>query len=774
MGTGAHILWYNHPATEWTEALPVGNGSLGGMVFGKPEKECVGLNLDTLWSGYAHCYKVENKAAEFQKIRSLVMDGKVIEADEYLPEHFVGDNCQWYLQAGKLKITSMNHQCPKQYRRSLDIETAVSTVDYTANSTDYHREIFVSHPHKVMVYKFTANGKDKLDFKVMIDCEMKHTVSTKLGTYILDGICPTHLDGDGEHKPEMTYEDGKKQGIKFRFVISVKTDGEVEENKQYLHIKNAGEAVIYLTAESNFEAWDKLTYNSEKNYKAICSQRMETALRTGFDKIKEQHIADYQKYYNRVSIDLGKSKKDNVPTNRRLHEFMYNKNNDNDLYCLLFNYGRYLTISGSREDSQAMTLQGIWTFRMCSPWRSNYTVNINTEMNYWPTLACSMPEMYKPLISFISELCESGKETASKYYGVSGTCAHHNVDIWRISTPSKGNPCWSFWSMSLNWFCRHLYEYYEYTLDRDYLENTALPIMEECAKFCSDMLIDDGNGCLIFAPSTSPENLYLIGKKKDECSVSQTTYMTMGIIRDLYTNLLSTYSILGIDNDLKCKIESELAKLLPYKIGKDGGLYEWYNDETGFDKHHRHVSHLYSLFPANLIDVDKTPELAEAARMTLKNRGDGGTGWSLGWKINFWARLRDKDKVIRLIDNQLRYIKPKYRPGRGGTFPNMFDAHPPFQIDGNFGATSGIAQALMQSEGNSILVLPALPDKWADGHIHGLTAKGNTKVDIDWENGKLTKLTLDGHGDYNITYKNKTVSVHLDGEKDITEKLYDC
>lgn len=767
MGIGSHILWYNHPATEWTEALPIGNGSLGGMVFGGVEKETVGLNLDTLWSGYAHCHTVEDKIENFKEIKKLVSEGKCAEVNEYTPNNFVGDDCQWYMQAGLLKITSMENQCAKTYRRSLNIETAVSTVDYTANETDYHREVFVSHPHKVMIYKFTANGKKMLDFKAMIDCEPKHTVKTQLGSYILDGIAPTHIDNDEDNNAIMTYEDGEKQGLSFRIMFNVVTDGKVEEKKEYLHIKDAREAVIYLTAEDNFEAWDKLPCNSEKDYKAICNKRIEEAVKAGYEEVKAQHVADYQSYYKRVSIDLGESKKDNVPTNRRLQEFMLNKNNDNDLYCLLFNYGRYLTIAGSREDSQAMTLQGIWTFRMCSPWRSNYTVNINTQMNYWPTLSCSLPELYKPLISFITELGESGKEVAEKFYGVSGTCAHHNIDLWRIATPSKGNACWSFWNMSENWFCRHLYEYYEYTLDKDYLKNTALPVMEECAKFCIDMLIEDKDGYLIFSPSTSPENLYMIGDY--ECSVSETTYMTMGIIRDLFTNLLKSYDILGIDSELKANVAEKLKKLVPYKIGKDGSLYEWYNDEKGFDKHHRHVSHLYSLFPANLINIDDTPELAQAAIRTLENRGDDGTGWSLGWKINFWAKLRNKDKVIKLIDNQLRYKKPKYRSGGGGTFPNMFDAHPPFQIDGNFGATSGIALALMQSIDNKILILPALPDKWANGHIHGLTAKGGTKVDIDWKDGVLNCLTLEGNGTYEVTYNDVTVTVELDGSKKVVE-----
>ena len=744
--------------------MPLGNGSLGAMVFGGVDTETVGLNLDTLWSGCSHGYMVENKVEHFQEARRLILEDKKVEARNYIADNLTGDDCEWYLQLGRLTLTSMKHMCPREYKRDLDIENAVATVHYTASDTVYDRECFISHPDKVLVYKLTANGKNKLDFKAMINCEIRHEVCIENGTYILDGICPTHIE-QIKNKPVCTYEDGDRQGVSFRCAFSVETDGKVKNNKNHIHISEAGYAVIYLSAESNFESWDKPTSKSRKDYKNICSKRLAAAREKGFGKLKEDHTEDFSGYFNRVSISLGESKKDNVPTDRRIHDFLHSKKNDNNLYCLLFNFGRYLTISASREGSQAMTLQGIWTFTMCSPWRSNYTVNINTEMNYWPTLMCSMPEMYNPLIDFIKEITVSGRETAEKYYGMKGSCCHHNVDLWRITTPSKGNPVWSFWSLAGAWFTRHLYEYYEYTLDTDFLRDTALPIMEENARFCLDMLIDDGNGNLIFCPSTSPENEYFVGSKMT--SVSKTTYMTMEIVTDLFLNLQAVYGILGKETDLGKEIGEALPRLLPFKQGKDGGLMEWYYDEKGFDKHHRHVSHLYALHPANIIDVDRTPELASYARKTLENRGDGGTGWSLGWKINFWARLRDKDKVIKLINNQLRYIPPKYKPGRGGTFPNMFDAHPPFQIDGNFGATAGIAQALMQSFGNRILVLPALPDQWSDGHIHGLTAKGGAKVDIDWADGKLKKLVLDGKGDYEIVYNGKSQFVSLDGKKDV-------
>ncbi len=769
MGLGSHILWYNHPATEWEESLPLGNGSLGALVFGGVDKETLGLNLDTLWSGYPHKYTVEDKYEHFKKARELSLSGKNLEARNYIAENIPGEDCEWYLQLGKLIITTNVHQCAKKYRRELDISTAISKTAYTANSTDYEREAFISNPDKVLVYTMKCEGKKKLDFNAMVYCELKNEVETNGDTYILKGTAPSRINTPPNSEPETIYLDGDKKGIEFVCAFKIVTDGQIKANKKHLTVSDATYANIYLTAEDNFEAWNKPLTESTKNPLAVCLERLSSAAEQNVEDIKARHIADHKKYYDRVSIDLGNSKKDGTPTNRRLHEFLYNKNNDNDLYCLLFNYGRYLTIAGSREGSQAMTLQGIWTFKMCSPWRSNYTTNINTEMNYWPTLTCSLTELNSPLVNFVKELSVSGQEVAEKYYRARGFCIHHNVDLWRHPVPATGNPVWAYWQMAGAWLCRHLFEQYEYTLDTAFLKETALPIMESAARFCLDMLVEDKDGYLIFAPSTSPENEYMVGK--EECSVSETTYMTMGIIRDLFENILKSAEILGAESEVITEIGEKIDKLLPFKIGSLGQLYEWYTDETSFDPHHRHVSHLYSLFPANIIDVERTPELAAAARRTLELRGDNGTGWSLGWKINFWARLRDKDKVITLIDNQLRYVTanrsiPRSRSG-GGTYPNMFDAHPPFQIDGNFGATSGIAQALMQSFQNRILILPALPDKWADGHIHGLTAKGNVRVDIDWANGRLTKLTLDGKGDYEVCYNGKTVNVSLDGKKDV-------
>ena len=766
MSSASQTLWYKHPAKSYTEALPIGNGSLGAMVFGGVEDETVGLNLDTLWSGYARSYTVDDKRESFAETRRLTKEGKLLEAFDYATKHMTGDRCQAYLQLGRLKISSRVHICAKKYRRRLDLTTAVTDCAFETGDTEYTREAFASFPDKVIALKMTSQGKKKLDFTVTLNSDLRYDVSTDASTLTLSGLCPSAItETDGE--PVIEYFDGEKRGIDFTCMFRVVTDGSVKTDKKHIHISEASEAMIYLTAESCFEDPHTAPCLSKKDHRGICAARLEAAVKKGYEAVKAEHIADYTQFYNRVTIDLGKGKKENVPTNRRLMEFLHNKRNDNDLYALLFNFGRYLTIAASREGSQPMNLQGIWTFTVLSPWNANYTTNINTEMNYWPTLVCSMPEMYQPLIKFMEELAVEGRETAEKYYGARGFCCHHNTDLWRITTAAPGNPVWSFWPMAGAWLCRNLYEHYEYTGDTEYLKNTAYPIMREAALFCLDMLDEDEDGYLMITPSTSPENNFLIGR--EDCPISRTTYMTMGITRDLFKNTLTAAEILRIGDEVTEGIKAVYDKLLPYRVGSKGQLLEWYDEVKEAEPHHRHVSHLYSLFPADLINVRDTPELAAACRRTLELRGDGGTGWSLGWKINFWARLCDKDKVIKLINNQLRYIKPNARPGRGGTYPNMFDAHPPFQIDGNFGAVSGIAQALMQSYGNRIHILPALPDGWSTGHIHGLTAKGNVRVNIDWENGRLTRLTLKGKGKFEIIYGEKTVEVTLDGsEKEIS------
>ncbi len=761
MTNASNVLWYSRPAKTWVHSLLLGNGSLGGAFYGRVKTETVELNLDTIWAGYPgrESYTRENPYEIFKKAQELSLQGKNFEAQKLIEEEFSGGDCQHYLPLGKLIISSKNNLKPRDYKRQLDLKTALHTVDYRLKKTKYHTEAFISHPNDVMVIKTVADGDVKINLSLTFQNEMRHTVSTDGEFLRLQGTCPSEnplVDG----KFEDVYLDGDKKGVDFLALACFDTDGKIKFNKNSVSVSDAAYLTIYLGADSSFVDFESLP---NKEYITPCENKLKIAKATDYNELKDAHIKDYQNLYNRVELDLGDGKKENTVTSTRLLEFM-RKKNDIELYTLLFNFGRYLAIASSRKGTQAMNLQGIWTYQKFSPWRSNYTVNINTEMNYWPLLSCSMPELCEPLNNFVVDLSKAGQWTAKELYNARGFTCHHNVDLWRHNVPVSGRANWLFWNMSGAWLTRHLFEYFEYTNDLEFLKDTAFPVILESAKFCLDILVEDKDGHLIACPSTSPENQY-IDENKNEVSVSQTTTMTMSIIKDNFQNALSCGDILGIDDPVLDEIREALPRLLPFKIGKDGRLLEWYNEEKEEEIHHRHVSHLYALFPANLIDVDRTPELTKAAQKTLDVRGDNGTGWSLGWKINFHARLRNGNRALKLINNQLRYIPNPEMRGRGGTYPNMLDAHSPFQIDGNFGAVSGIVQMLVQSFGNRVLILPALPDKWVNGSVKGLSVKGGATVDIKWKDGKLVSLKAKGDGEYEFVYGDKEITVTLNGEE---------
>lgn len=767
----SELLYYTRPSRRWTDALPLGNGSLGAMVFGTTDAEKLSLNLDTLWSGYPHYEENPRAKAAFETVRKQVFtDGQIPAVTERLIADMQGYDSESYLPLGDLilrdPVCGPADVCA--YSRTLDLSTAVQTVKYRRDGADYSEEWFISHSRHVLVGRIRC--AEPTDLQVMLQCMLDHHAYTQQDCLILDGQAP---GGMQQYRTAFLpqSDDPAKQGMFFRTAVKVKADGKVHYEGCVISLEDCTDTVIVLAAEDSFNGFDKHPVLQGKPYKEVVLRRIDEALAVPYDALLQEHIAEHQAIYKRVCLDIGSAGMENVPTNERLNAFGTGVN-DPGLYTLLFNYGRYLAISASRPGSQAMNLQGIWNHRLRAPWASNYTVNINTEMNYWPVLMCNMAELNEPLVHMMQDLSVAGRRVAQEYYGAEGFTCHHNSDIWRMCVPTTGNPSWSFWYNGAGWMSRHLFEQYEYTMDKAFLRDTALPVLKGCAEFYLSILTEAPDGSLVCAPSTSPENMYVLGDS--EYAVSQTTTMTMSICREVLQNTASACEILGVEDALLGRIRDVLPRLLPLRTGKDGRLLEWYREETEEDIHHRHVSHLYALHPANLISAEKTPALADACRKTLETRGDDGTGWSLGWKINFWARLRDGNRALRLLNTQLRYVDEEnalYTRG-GGTYANLFDAHPPFQIDGNFGATSGIAEMLLQSLDGKVYLLPALPDAWSHGSVTGLRAKGGLTVSIYWDNGTLCKAEISGDNDcVTLRFADREITIPVHGTVILNEKL---
>ncbi len=763
-----YVLWYNQPAKDWNEALPIGNGRLGAMIFGRAGEELIQLNEQTLWTGGPANLNPNPTAPAFlQPVRDALFKDSIQEAVRLLKK-MQGPNTQMYQPLGDIIIKHKfaNDQLDsKRYYRSLNISDATVLNEYTVNGIKYSREIFSSAADQVMLIKLSANKPGSLNFTVDVKHELRYTkVVTGDKQLLLAGKARIADDERRNPKPLVYEEDSHCKGMRFQFRIKpVLKGGTLSATDSSLVIANASEVLLYVSAATSFNGYDKCPDNEGKDENALALTYLNNALKKSYQQLKANHIKDYQKYFNRVGLFLTDGAASLLPADKRLADY---KSGIKDLSLeeMYFQYGRYLLICSSRPGGMPANLQGIWNNNIRPSWRSNYTTNINLQMNYWLAEMCNLSEMNQPLIDHIKRLALNGTATAQNYYQMKGWSVHHNSDIWAQTNPvgeGNGDPKWANWSLGSPWLSQHLYERYRFTKDKKYLEEVAYPLMRSAAEFCMDWLVEK-EGKLLTAPSTSPENVY-IHPNGFKGTVTIASAMDMEIIHDLFTNIIEAAGILQTDESFAALLKEKRAKLNPLKIGKKGNLVEWYDDWEDEEPQHRHVSQLFGLHPGRQISPLLDTAYANAAIHTLLTRGDGGTGWSMAWKINFWARLLDGDHAYKMLQELLKK----------STLNNLFDTHPPFQIDGNFGGTSGVAEMLLQSHLSEIQLLPALPAAWKEGHVKGLVARGNFEIEMWWKDGVLTKaFIISKNGGICNLRTNNPVSIKRAFEKTKSVKFF--